>query len=205
METKAHYATTAAPAAIENPFGCIGDTIQLDSNLRIKLTDPDPQKLTIKQIAGALSKICRFGGRCPQYYSVAEHCVLATELARREGIPDDYLASILMHDAAEAYLGDIVTPLKALMQPIYKQLETRFETALEKRFGVVLHRQPFAETIRCFDRIMLVAEARAFWPNDTNDWGGFGDVPEVRVDFNFLTPNEARYRFLCWANELGVC
>lgn len=101
--------------AAKPAFGCVGNTIRLRSGLYLNLADPRPEQFTFGDIAGALSKICRFGGQIERLYSVAEHCVHCCDLARREGQNLDTQAAALMHDAAEAFCGDVVKPLKIML------------------------------------------------------------------------------------------
>lgn len=115
--------------AIENREHAYTD--KLDSQLfpKIKRTEiltftgiyidpcnPDPSRLSIIDIAHALSNSCRYGGHCPKFYSVAEHSVLVHNLMEKERFPKPALFAGLMHDAEEAYLMDMPTPIKRQFQ-----------------------------------------------------------------------------------------
>jgi hypothetical protein len=91
----------------------------------IDVVDPAPSMVSVEDIAHALSMTCRFGGHCRDFYSVGEHSLLVERLGGRSLRPSNedqsaisaaYLLktrlAFLLHDAAEAYLGDIVTPIK---------------------------------------------------------------------------------------------
>lgn len=85
--------------------------IQTYTGRAFDLNDPQPQQVSIEDIAHALSLICRFTGHCGKFYSVAEHSVLVSRYCQwpTEG---------LMHDAAEAYVGDVSNPLKRLLSHV---------------------------------------------------------------------------------------
>lgn len=84
-----------------------------------------------RDIAHALSNICRFGGHTIEHYSVAEHSILVAALA-----PEDFKLEALLHDAAEAYVGDVIKPLKNLLGNSYTDIEDRFMTAICKKFNL---------------------------------------------------------------------
>lgn len=87
----------------------------------------------ITEIAHALSHACRYGGHCSQFYSVAEHSVLVSEIAEELKLCDPFEA--LMHDASEAYIVDIPGPWKCLL-PDYQKLEADLERKLQAFFGL---------------------------------------------------------------------
>jgi hypothetical protein len=176
--------------------GCLGSKIKVASGKYVDLLEPDPSTIDIETIAKSLSKICRFGGHCPEFYSVAEHCVLAAVLAQNDGLGKEALRAILLHDAAEAYINDMVKPLK-MMMPAYMEVERRFEIAIGVRFGVDFGK--WKELIKKYDCIMLKAEKKALWPDDTEQWEGFETVEERYVKFEFLTPTCAEVSFRHWA------
>lgn len=75
---------------------------------------PAIEDICIEDIAHSLSMICRFGGHCKKFYSVAQHCCYVAEVIARNK-PEAYnqlLLTALMHDAEEAYVGDIIRPIK---------------------------------------------------------------------------------------------
>lgn len=94
---------------------------------------------SISDIATTLSRLCRFGGRgLPRFYSVAEHSILCDQIARDKGVPQVYRRTILMHDAAEAYIGDIVSPLKGMLRPAdIEGIENRILSAIFERFEIL--------------------------------------------------------------------
>jgi hypothetical protein len=109
---------------------------------------------TIAEIAHALSNTCRYGGHCSQFYSVAEHSVLVSEIAEELKLCDPFEA--LMHDASEAYIVDIPGPWKAML-PDYQALEAALERKLQEFFKLPL------KTAGCKDAdlIALMVEGRS--------------------------------------------
>lgn len=100
---------------------------------KISLKAPTSEMIDIKDIAGALSKICRFGGHISTFCSVAQHSVLVATLA-----PDHLKKAALLHDAAEAYLGDVIKPLKNILGFVYEELENQFNYAISAALNVDL-------------------------------------------------------------------
>lgn len=95
--------------------------------------DPRVEEVHLEDIAHHLSMICRYGGAVSRYYSVAEHSVLVSLY-----VPPEYAKEALLHDAAEAYVGDLVRPLKH--QPelaAFRAAEDRIYPIVMERFGVV--------------------------------------------------------------------
>lgn len=106
-----------------------GDWITTASGTKFWPLDPRPEDVKIEDIAHALSNTCRFGGHCREFYSVAQHCCLMVKHAS----PRAQIVALL-HDAAEAYIGDIVTGVKrqlrvccryAVGQEEFKEVESR--------------------------------------------------------------------------------
>ena len=181
--------------------GCVGNTIKVAGGHYVDLANPDPSTIDIETVASALSKLCRFGCHCPRFYSVAEHSVHAMKLARDDGFRGDALRAVLLHDAAEAYIGDVVKPLKVML-PDYRAVEERMELAVEVRFGIDYAR--WGTAVKRFDLMMLKAEKCEMWPEDTEQWEGFADIPRRHVSFRFWEPRMAELQFLRIANELDV-
>ncbi len=182
-------------------FGCLNNTIKVSAGHYFDLANPDPSTIEVKSIAAALSKVCRFGGHCPRFYSVAEHCIHATAMACSEGYSGDALIAVLLHDAAEAYIGDMVKPLKMIM-PQYGEIEGRIEAAIQAAFGIDFSK--WMEVIKRFDRAMLKAEKVTMWPDDTEKWAGFSDIEDRVVTLQFWEPSQAEMQFLAMARTLQL-
>lgn len=88
----------------------------------------DPDTICIEDIAHALARVPRFGGHLPNTYSVAQHSVMVSI-----SLPLDLALAGLLHDASEAYLGDMPSPFKKLM-PDYKRLESNLMHSIAKKF-----------------------------------------------------------------------
>jgi uncharacterized protein len=107
----------------------IGPAIMLKSGSWFDFCSPASSDFTIEDIAHGLANICRYAGQCKKFYSVAEHSILVSEIA----VGFEFEA--LLHDAAEAFIGDITRPLKQLL-PEYKKIESSVQRAVLGRFGV---------------------------------------------------------------------
>lgn len=187
--------------ATPDRFGCYANTIKVALGHYVDMVSPDPNSIDIFSISAALSKICRFGGHCPKFYSVAEHSVHAVTLAMKDLQPEDVLRAILLHDASEAYVGDMVKPLKLTM-PQYVEAELRFERAIEQAFEVSL--SSHHETIKHYDRAMLKAEKIAMWPQDSEEWQGFSEIDSRDVKLRYWLPGEAQRIFLKVSRSVGL-
>lgn len=74
--------------------------------------DPDPNDIRIDDIAHALSLICRYNGHTDVHYSVAQHCIVVVDRLKTMKAPFKAQLMGLLHDSEEAYLGDMVSPVK---------------------------------------------------------------------------------------------
>lgn len=108
----------------------------------IDLHYPTVDMINIEDIARSLSNFCRFGGHVNQFYSVAEHSMLVCALA-----PAELKPYALLHDATEAYLGDVIKPLKNILGSPYDLMEQTFEHRICQCFGLnadlMRHIKPF--------------------------------------------------------------
>lgn len=125
--------------------------ITLQSGSIFDLLNPDSSSFTIEDIAHALGQTCRFNGHTKVFYSVAQHLVLCSYIVDKE-----HALGALLHDAHEAFVGDIVTPLKALL-PDFKDLEIRIEKSVLNKFGLTY---PLHPSIKQADLKMLATEKR---------------------------------------------
>jgi hypothetical protein len=153
--------------------------------------DPASSEWGALELAIALGKCCRFAGHCKGFYSVAEHSVYVANL-----VPAEHRLAALLHDAHEAFTGDITYPLKQLIGELIKPIEARIDAVLFSRFGVSL---PLPDTIKRADRIMLWHEQRMIMGN-SDKWAG-AEPPEDAV-LSFLPqhmgwpPNRACFEWL---------
>jgi 5'-deoxynucleotidase YfbR-like HD superfamily hydrolase len=110
------------------------------SGRRLDLLDPSPLDVEIEDIAHGLARVARWNGQTqgPHIFSVAQHTLLVEAIARRQvGHLDQRLAlALLLHDAPEYVIGDMITPFKAVIGDTYKAVEKRLLTAIHLRFGL---------------------------------------------------------------------
>lgn len=150
--------------------------------------DPRPDEVSLEDIAHGLSQQCRFNGHCKEFYSVAQHCVLVSEIVR----PDQARAG-LFHDAPETYIGDIVSPLKRSLPKKFKEIEKRIEEVIFKHFGIIdydhLH-------IKEADKIALATEARDLMSPPPKKWKDDGLYLPLQEKIVPLNPIQAEQLFL---------
>lgn len=174
---------------MENNLGPWKHTI---SGERFYFLRPEVNHYRIEDIAHALSMLCRFGGHVKEFYSVAQHSVLVSNCCRPE------FAKIgLLHDATEAYIGDMVGPLKGILDN-YRDIETGIRLHLNAAFSIPFE---FPDNIHEVDKRMCVTEALSL--QTSPDWcSDFGFMP---FDFNIIPmdPKVAMACFLTRYNDLA--
>lgn len=180
-----------------------GGWIQTWLGHAVDLEAPDLSAIDIYDIAHHLSRLNRFGGALwPEHYSVAEHSIhVATVVKLRGGTVEEQRAAI-MHDAAEAYCGDVVQPLKRLL-PRYNEILAGFEAAIVKRFALP---EELPSNVTRADVDMLLLERDMLHSRPPRDWGlpSWAEKPEG-IELRCWGPNEAKIEFLWTARGLGVC
>lgn len=168
-------------------------SIETASGRAFNFLRPDPESIHIDDIAHALSHLCRFTGHVREFYSVAQHSWIVSYIAPRE-----FALYGLLHDASEAYLGDVSSPLKRLL-PDYRGIEKVVQAAIYCRFGLD-HVEP--QEVREADRIALVTEKRDLLSPDWRLWGDFSDVLPMGRTLAPVSSRAARSMFLDRYNEL---
>jgi hypothetical protein len=164
------------------------DFVDLESNV-----------VTLEDIAHGLSHVCRYAGQCPNFYSVAQHSVLVAQLLERcYGITDrSVLRQGLLHDATEAFIGDVTSPLKRLL-PDYQALEARLHADLMRRFGLPAELDP---AVKLADLLALGIEKRELWGNE-DEWAVLGGLKIPKWDLVELPAQTTKLRFLHLYNSL---
>lgn len=145
----------------------------------IDISNIEPDKFRIEDIAHSLSQQCRFAGHLPKFYSVAQHSVMCARRASK-----DNMLAALLHDASEAYLLDIPKPFKNML-PDYMLLEENLMQALANKFGFAW---PLPQEVKDIDVVMLEYE-----------WYGVM-LGEFEVDV--WEPSSAKQEFIDMCNQI---
>ena len=152
-----------------------GASLQTFSGRRVSVLSPEAKDLYIGDIAYSLAKQCRFNGHCSEFYSVAEHCVRGSELAE-EMYGKEIAREFLLHDATEAYLGDLIRPVKKMI-PQFEEIEQVFWMVLSAKFNVpYIH----SKEVHYLDNVMVCWEKRDLLPN-SEVWPNLPDITELRL------------------------
>ena len=152
------------------------------------LTRPHIDDIAIEDIAHGLAYQCRFNGQTREFYSVAQHSVMVMNL-----VPEEHRLAALLHDAAEAYLGDMVKPLKNLF-PAFSEIEAQVMAIIGQRFGVGLTQ--LHPLVKWADLVALATEKRDLMPNSTEPWAYLDGVAPVPLDIWPMPPEQAKMAFL---------
>jgi hypothetical protein len=141
----------------------MNSAIRTHTGRLVDLANPAVAQIDMRDIAHALANINRFTGHTSRPYSVAEHCVRGSYV-----IAPRLALEFLLHDATEAYVGDVSKPLKSLIGEVYASLEARWADAIATRY--TLNTSPDAlSAVKFVDFSMLRAEMIAFMSD-----GAFG-------------------------------
>lgn len=136
--------------------------IQTYSGRQFWPLEPSRAPIDIGDIAHALSLQCRFNGHCRQFYSVAEHSVRVSE-----AVSGEWALWGLLHDAAEAYLGDLPRPLKQRLA-VFEEYEQRLLRHIVSQFGLSW---PMPAAVAEADDVLLATEARDLMAVPPVGWG----------------------------------
>jgi 5'-deoxynucleotidase YfbR-like HD superfamily hydrolase len=174
------------------------------SGRRLDLLNPSPLDIEIEDIAHGLARVPRWNGQTvgPTIFSVAQHSVIVEAIARafKRDISDRWRLTILLHDAPEYVIGDVISPFKAVLGDSYKAVERRLLAAVHLRFG--LPAEPAAELVALLkraDRAAAFLEATRLAGFETAEatkfFGRPRNLPEG-LDLEPWPAEEAEERFL---------
>ena len=172
--------------------------IMLASGVLFDLTNPAGSPMSLQDIAHGLGWVCRFAGQTNRFYSVAEHCFHVARL-----VPVELARVALLHDASEAFIGDVTRPLKALL-PDYQAIEARIEAAIAARFLTPAEQALGgfkAPAVKSADLAMCLVEARELMPTSPGYWSSLPVDPAAwdkatGTQLNFDRPEYATAAWL---------
>jgi hypothetical protein len=177
------------------------------SGRRLDLLDPSPLDVEIEDIAHGLARVARWNGQTigAHIFSVAQHTLLVDEVARRRhGEPDRRLAlALMLHDAPEYVIGDMITPFKAVIGDTYKVVEKRLLAAIHRRFGLATELPAeVTKVIKSADRGAAFLEATqlaGFSVAEARRFFGPRPVLPATIERDYMTPwtaTAAEQRFI---------
>jgi uncharacterized protein len=159
------------------PFSSTESFMQTFTGKMISVQRPDPSMIDFVDIVASLIKQCRFNGHCRKFYSVGEHTVRGVDLIRRIYPENINLArSFFLHDFTEAYVGDIIRPVKMWL-PQFKVIEAVFHTAINEAFNF----RDFDERgVYEIDNFMAMWEKRDILPVHI-EWPGMPSIDHLNL------------------------
>ncbi len=175
--------------------------IETYSGIPFRPLTPNYEDVTVKDIAHALSHQCRFSGHTRAFYSVAEHSVRVSQLLDAWGEPPPVILWGLLHDASEAYLVDIPSPLKReRVFDAYRVAEDRMMMAVCDRFKMS-RKQPKA--VHKADAVLLATEARDLMPFKSEHWGALTEEPLAQTIVPWSSAEAERCFLVRFASYYG--
>lgn len=162
------------------------------SGRQVDLLMPCPSQISIDDIAHHLSQINRFNGATSRPYSVAQHSIYVSML-----VPDEIALFGLLHDAHEAYLGDLNTPLKnALCDNRISLISKRMDLAICAALGLRMPTDEECSVIKRADMQAMADEKEFLKPYSKSLWSEYGLPPPAGKINVVFSHDEARLQFL---------
>jgi uncharacterized protein len=166
------------------------------SGRRLDLLDPSPLDIEIEDIAHGLARVARWNGQTngAHIFSVAQHCLLVEALARARSprLDESCRLAVLLHDAPEYVIGDMISPFKVVIGDAYKAVERRLLTAIHLRFGLPAQSAPELEKlIKAADRQAAYLESTrlaGFDPAEARRFFGRPPVFSAAMERDYLKP-----------------
>jgi len=169
------------------PNATMAPSVQLRSGKVFDYANISEMQFDIEDIAHALSNICRFNGHTREFYSVAQHSILVSSI-----VPEEHALAALLHDAAEAYCGDVVSPLKQLL-PVYQSILNTVEQQLFKSVGLSW---PVHACVKDADLTILATEVRDLMMPHDQHWTHLKSFTPDSKTIHPLPPGGAKALFL---------
>ena len=166
------------------------------SGRRLDLLDPSPLDVELEDIAHGLARVARWNGQTKgaHIFSVAQHVLLVETLARAKtpNLDDRIRLAVLLHDAAEYVIGDMISPFKAVIGDSYKAVEERLLTAIHVHFGLPAKLpEAWVKIVKAADRNAAYLEATKLAGfEDAEARKFFGQPPKfsAAIERDYLTP-----------------
>lgn len=169
--------------------------------------DPKPSDVDRIDIAHALGMKCRFGGHCQRFYSIGEHSLRVAKI-----VPAEFSLHALLHDAAEAYLPDVIAPIKKyvaisndldVMPSAFQWWEMGVMGAIYQHFGIEWPSEECEAAIHHADLVMLATEARDIMGKPPAPWVSLPE-PLAEGIGETLNPVDAKAMFLDYLSSVGA-
>lgn len=167
-----------------------GPWIETALGKKFYFLSPKEDDIDIKDIAFSLANQCRFNGHVP-FFSVAEHSVA---VAAR--LPPELQLAGLLHDAAEAYLSDIPSPIKQWL-PDYQKMEERVQEVIDRKFGT-----EYSPVVKAADMNATATEAYYLLKSKGKDWSSYLFQPNPKWEPRCLNPLDSYKLFMTWFSDL---
>lgn len=167
--------------------------MQLHSGEPFYPLDARVEDIDINDIAHALGMVCRYAGHCRRFYSVAEHSVIMSFT-----VDPEHALWALLHDAAEAYIGDVVRPLKHQL-PAYMKAEDRLVALIAARFGL---KGQMPDQVKEHDLRIVVDEREQLMAPSRLPWKMIEGCAPLGVTVAGWNPEDASQMFLSRFNTL---
>lgn len=167
----------------------IDSYIETFSGKKFYFLKPSLDDIVIEDIAHSLSMQCRYTGHASEFYSIAEHSILVSSLCS-----DDAKLWGLMHDASEAYLTDVASPIKPYLVN-YKKLESNIMNAVCDKFSM---ERAMPGEVHVADMEVLRCEAHMLMHSQGKDWkvneNNYNPLMDLYIEC--LSPKQAKEKFL---------
>lgn len=174
-------------------------------------SNPTLESIDIDDIAHGLSHVCRFAGHTEKFYSVAQHSVLVTHivdtmlLQQTDKQRFEVMLDALLHDASEAWLGDVPTPLKTLLGEVYKSIESKVQGLVHTKFGLPNRSINHETLVKLADLMALKFERHHFVTFHPQEWDHIKSLPMLSNAGHFQqcwSPEEAKVVFKAVFDEI---
>jgi len=134
--------------------------------------NPTPEDISIIDIARGLSNQCRFNGHTKHFYSVAQHCIVGADWVFDQTKSHRWAMLFLLHDAAEAYIGDLIRPLKETRHFDYLEvIESVIKRTIYDYANLDWPTVEEEAIIKHYDDLMLLEEGYHLMKSKTSIWG----------------------------------